>query len=382
MRAFAVLAVLAACDYESIASSDAADAAEIDAAEIDAADARAPDAVDAALDALDAGEPDAPIDAPLCPLGARRCEANAVLECQAAAWVTVATCTNLCASGACVTPPSCGVNTSTCGVGANETCCASRPVVGGTFSRSYDGVSPGFTDDRYHATITGLHLDAFEVTAARFQRLVDAYPLSRPADGSGRNPNDALDLGWRSAWTPLLPATRTDLSAALLCDGLVAQTPSDPVRCVSWYVAQAFCIWDGGRLPTEAEWNYAAAGGAEQRVYPWSSPPSSTTISVNHATHQVSAPQRPGAHALGGGRWGHADLAGNVWEWVLDNHASPYPSMACVDCANHTAAAARVTRGGAYLSSSSTVLASFRSSLAATSTRQTTGFRCARNPSP
>lgn len=369
MRALALLGTLAACSYDPVA----ADAPPFDAPPFDALFDAPTDALDAAIDAL---------DAPLCTLGARRCEGNAVTECQSDAWVTVATCPNLCAAGACMTPPSCSASTNTCGVGANETCCASRPVVGGTFSRSYDGVSPGFTDDRYHATISAFHLDGFEVTAARFQAFVDAYPLSRPADASGRNPNDALDTGWNSAWTALLPATRNDLSAALLCDGLVAQTPSDPVRCVSWYVAQAFCIWDGGRLPTEAEWNYTAAGGAEQRVYPWSTPPSSMTISASHATYQAGAPLRPGAHVLGGGRWGHADLAGNVREWVFDNFSSPYSSMACVDCANHSAAVNRATRGGSFLNSATNLIAPARGSSPPTTLTRATGMRCARNPVP
>src|SRR5580704_6839465 len=43
-----------------------------------------------------------------------------------------------------------------------------------------------------------------------------------------------------------------------------------PITEAHWYAAYAFCIWDGGFLPSEAEWNYAAAGGSDQRAYPWS----------------------------------------------------------------------------------------------------------------
>lgn len=373
----AAAAAAAACDDYAALSLDATEA---DAAAGSDSDVDADEAIDAMTDPDTAI--DATIDATSCVHGSRRCEGNDVTECQSGTWQTIASCPNLCAQGACVTPPSCSGGVTTCGVGSSETCCASLPVTGGTFARSYDGVSTGFTDDRYHATISTFHLDRFEVTSTRFQKFVDAYPLDIPVAGSGRNPHDASDPGWQTAWNAQLPATRNDLQTSLLCDGISAQQASDPIRCVSWYLAQAFCIWDGGRLPSEAEWNFAAAGGGEQRVYPWSLPASSTTISADHATYGASAPTRAGAHTLDGGRWGQRDLAGNVWEWALDYYASPYGSTSCNDCANHTASSGRVVRGGSFLNNATTVIAANRAASPPTTANRITGLRCARDPLP
>jgi formylglycine-generating enzyme required for sulfatase activity len=134
--------------------------------------------------------------------------------------------------------------------------------------------------------------------------------------------------------------------------GIWTDTPgpneSNPMSCMTWYELFAFCAWDGRRLPTEAEWNYVAAGGDEQREYPWGSAP----IDSAHAVYgSATASARVGSRSTAGdGRWGNADLAGNVMEWNFDSYVYPYPDSgaSCVDCAVLVATPYRVVRGGGF----------------------------------
>jgi sulfatase modifying factor 1 len=296
-----------------------------------------------------------------------------------------------------------------CGPNGDQDCCESPVVPGGTFFRDYDVAADGKYSDKTHpATISDFRLDKYEVTVGRFRGFVEGglgTSECAPAAGTGAHPHLA-DSGWDPAWNDYLPTTEAELGASLSTDcvsGAMYSTWSDvpgnkerfPANCVTWYEAMAFCIWDGGYLPTEAEWNYAAAGGSEQRAFEWSVPPDSVEYDCSRATYQDPLNQcsrffPAGVKSAGDARWGHSDMAGNVQEWNLDWWACGLPTPyidPCVDCARLQPYAActmplRWTRGSAadldpkFMRVANTVGSFYNPSTPTAAF----GFRCARPP--
>jgi formylglycine-generating enzyme required for sulfatase activity len=170
----------------------------------------------------------------------------------------------------------------------------------------------------------------------------------------------------------------------------IGPNESLPVNCVTWQEAYAFCIWDGGFLPSEAEWEYAAAGGSELLEYPWgSAAPTSDQYAIYDCNYPSSdagfgcgvggiAPV--GFAVLGAARWGQLDLAGNIEQWALDSYAAKYVDP-CVDCAYLppvTATTERSVRGTFF--SSSGLSPWQRDERGVPGRYYGVGFRCARSP--
>jgi formylglycine-generating enzyme len=289
--------------------------------------------------------------------------------------------------------------------------------------RSTDPSSSDYCDDpemasvfhnelpEHQATVDTFALDKYEVTVGRFRQFVDAYDDwhtgGNPKVGSGAHPT-IPGTGWAESWAPVtepnmieLPADAATLRSKLKCDE-ATQTWTDKagtneayaINCVDWFEAFAFCIWDGGRLPTEAEWEYAAAGGDENRLYPWGVAEPLGVAMANAVVgddHDLAGPRvEVGRAQAGPGRWRHLDLAGGMCEWVFDNYRFDYTDktgkpIECNNCATiDKAKTSRTVRNGAWISQKEYLRATNRgqmgpySRLISEHSGSISGFRCAR----
>jgi formylglycine-generating enzyme required for sulfatase activity len=210
--------------------------------------------------------------------------------------------------------------------------------------------------------VSSFRLDKYEVTVGRFRQFVAAWSGGNgwlPDAGSGKHSHlnggkglvnsDApgtYETGWVASDDSHINITQ--------CTTDTTWTPSVgsrenlPIDCMDWWSAYAFCIWDGGFLPSEAEWEYAAAGGSQQREYPWgSADPGTTNQYAIYGCYYPSGEASDGGGAsgcgpanlapvgtaaLGAGLWGQVDLAGSVWEWSLDCSELAYGNP-CANCA-------------------------------------------------
>lgn len=158
-------------------------------------------------------------------------------------------------------------------------------VDGGTFTMGAD--SGGEPDERpaHAVTLAPFWLDQTEVTQAAYGACVEAS------------------------------ACRAAAPASLATFGGLFEGPDKPIVGISWDDARAYCAWRGKRLPREAEFERAARGD-DGRRFPWGD----DAPTHDRTVFEANAPEAVGAHPTGRGPYGHADLGGNVWEWVEDDY--------------------------------------------------------------
>ncbi len=367
--------------------------------------------------------------APLVALGAcnfltgvddyRLCDANECGDASSADVATEAT-TDAADADAYTGPLSCEGLAKNCGPKATDDCCASAIVQGGSFSLGLVDYATREAGPPTAATISTFRLDNYLVTIGRFRNFITATENGwHPKLGDGKHVHlDGGGLvgepGWHSSFGAM-PNTQAAWDSNGLKSGCefvgepyIDYTPVDigidnsAINCVRWQLAYAFCIWDGGFLPTYAELDYAAAGGSEQRVYPWSSPPTSTAIdwkTADYSEPQYSCTGDPfddgGPHKCstgdlvrvglktGAGRWGQLDLAGYFDEQTLDCEDPP-DGAPCNDCVHNVVCGfplRRPTHGGNFGDDQDSIHTDLqRVELVDDQGHPWMGFRCARSP--
>lgn len=196
-----------------------------------------------------------------------------------------------------------------------------------------------------------VHLDAYavdtyEVTVAEYRRCVEA------GDCSDESLTNYASCNWGKE-----------------------DKDNHPINCVDWDQAHTYCRWVGKRLPTEAEWEKAARGKEDRRIYPWEDRWDAKNANANN-----SGTVAVGSYAAGVSPYGVHDMAGNVWEWVQDWYDADYYKRGEGVERNPRGpdnGTARVLRGGSWRNEAWDVRVARRGRYEPGNWRDVLGFRCA-----
>ncbi len=246
--------------------------------------------------------------------------------------------------------------------------------MGSEDEEAYDAEKPVHT-----VHLDAFYMDVYEVTNAQFKAFVDANP-DWQKDRIEDRFHDVRYLEHWSRWTGnTYPTEKAD----------------HPVVNVSWYAAMAYAQWAGKRLPTEAEWEYAARGGLAGKKYPWGDD-EPTPADANRSANATIGTTPVGQYPANG--YGLYDMAGNVYEWCLDaydedfyaesdNSRNPIAGGMTIQWLreNFTTIptdSRRVFRSSSWWSPADSLRVSYRSEQLPATAYFTIGFRCVRPVTP
>jgi serine/threonine-protein kinase len=209
--------------------------------------------------------------------------------------------------------------------------------------------------------------------------------------GSGEDDQDAKgderprhQITLPAFWLDKTPVTNAQFARFIQATGYTAEgdwqnydadKDTHPVVAVTWADAQAYCRWAQKRLPTEAEWEYAARG-TDGRKYPWGNTWDKSRANSNESGHKNATPV--GAYPTGASPFGLLDMAGNVREWTSTLY-KPFPYVATDGREDPNASGPRVIRGGSWSNYPGFLRSAYRYWGAPTNRNNIVGFRCAQD---
>lgn len=251
-------------------------------------------------------------------------------------------------------------------------------VRGGAFCMGNDELHSYDNEKSAHT----VHVDSFELARAP---VTAAQWLSFMTDGGydRRELWEEKGWAWRQAQNVTMPEYWLRVGEGYAYfgpQGLREIDPNEPVSCVSWYEADAFARWAGARLPTEAEWEYAARGSLSTR-FPWGDEaPDSSRACFAMSDWRALPPAR---YPAGANPQGVLGLAGGVWEWTSTAFL-PYPGFEAFPydgySKDHMKGEHRVCRGGSWATSAKILRSSFRNWYVPSYRQGFLGVRLARHP--
>jgi len=296
-----------------------------------------------------------------------------------------------------------------------------KALPGGTFRMGSDTAPERDQRPMHRVRLSPFKIDLYPVTNRQFQMFVRETQYTTTAERQGWS---YIFHGESKAWARMAGANWRNPSGnnlyAEIESGAMTAMLDLPVVHVSWEDAEAFCRWAGKRLPTEAEWEYAAKGGLLDAVYPWGNQRQIDGKYLANYWQGRFPDENMGADGFLGlapvgsfpaNPYGLFDMGGNVWEWCGDRYAADYyrrsplenPAGPSVEEGETTAVARltlrreagqyvgetmgnvdtmplRVIRGGSFLSAENTdagYRTTARGSQPQSLSFQDVGFRCA-----
>ncbi|MDB4936076.1 MAG: Serine/threonine kinase, partial [Labilithrix sp.] len=275
-------------------------------------------------------------------------------------------------------------SSTTTGTAAVATTCpdGTALVPGGRFFMGSDDDLPA-ERPAHKVTLHAYCMDKLEVTAAAYRACSDR--------------GDCKRAGLTNKWPEMTAKDARTYDPQCNGNPELTSRASHPINCVDWNMADRFCKAEGKRLPTEAEWEFAARG-SDGRMYPWGDAAPSvkhlnacgaecaawgkkhgTSLDALFTESDGWATTAPvGSFPLGASHWGVEDMVGNVWEWVADYYAS-YDDADQEDPTGPPTGTSRAMRGGAWNGAyADWVRPSFRFQSPPDTRSHGVGFRCAK----